>query len=59
MSCTVTMWMSSSRMPVVSAAIWVKTVSAPWPISVAPIWSCAEPSWLRMSRALAVSSEIG
>ena len=37
----------------------VNTVSAPWPISVAPICSCMEPSWLSIMRAEAVSREMG
>ena len=41
------------------AAIWENTVSPPWPISVAPRWSCTVPSWLSTSRAEAVSREMG
>ena len=41
------------------AAIWEKTVSPPWPISVAPSWSWTVPSWLSTIRAEAVSREMG
>ena len=54
-----TMRISSGRMPVVWAAIWQNTVSAPCPISVAPMTTWAEPSWLSTIRAEAVSSEMG
>ena len=53
------MWTSSVRTPMASAAICEKTVSAPWPISVAPICSWMVPSWLSVTAAVAVSSANG
>ena len=50
---------SSAGMPMAWAAIWTNTVSPPWPISVAPSWSCTVPSWLSTMRAEAVSREMG
>ena len=58
-SCVLTMWMSSVRTPMASAAIWQNTVSAPWPISVAPICSWNVPSWLSVIWQLDVSSANG
>ena len=46
-------------MPMAWAAIWENTVSPPWPISVAPRWSCTVPSWLSTMRAEEVSREMG
>ena len=59
MSWVDTIYTLSKEMPVVSAAIWENTVSAPWPISVAPIQSCMDPSWFNIMRVEAVSREMG
>ena len=36
--------LNSTGTPTVSAVIWAKAVSAPWPISVSPSWTWREPS---------------
>ena len=58
-SCSPTMCTQLVGTPMVSAAICENTVSAPWPISVAPTCSWQVPSWLSTMRAVDVSSEMG
>jgi hypothetical protein len=54
----ITFTMSMGR-PSTSAVIWAKTVSLPWPISVAPTCRVTEPSWFMTRRAPASSRATG